>query len=1380
MDFGLGLVLTFTDRASAGLAGVTTTLRDLESSVTGSSSQLDMLGNSLTALTSLGGGLTKAITMPIVSFMGLISKFGVGRASFVENMHLAFTSLIGDAQQASDYMQELMGFAKTTPYTYESIAESAQALIAYGFEQNKILTKTKDGYDGVVKVLGDWAGAVGKGEAGFVTVAEILGKIRSEGKVTAIRINQLQRQGIMASKIIGNMYGVAESNARAFISTMSGTQFIDDLLKGLKEGTDGVNGITGAVDGLMSQMKKTWTGALDTFKSSLKTAGLNLMGAYEDEFGVTRYKFLENMTASLNNLSDAVKKSSGVFQPLVDMFSIVINKGSLFIKAMADTWDSMYVVSKDGTKSMSSLQTLIAKVVSGLTLAGPVLLIIGKVGGGLVKSIVIIKKTLKTLLPFLTSFGLALALLAVAWKSDFAGMRTSLTTFTNGIISAFITARNALTGDVAKMTEALAPFKAKTDFFSGLTIAISRLLILITALKEGWDDFTLSEDTFLKAKELGILPLIEAIFDFKYRFDLFKAGFKKGWNEVSNSVKTALSKIAEKVDGTIFEDLLNKVTGFFQKLSDNDPEAWESLGEFFGKLAAKALLLGSAILVVRSVVKKVIKVFTVFRTILSGVINIFTRIKSIAGKISGVFSLITGAVGRAISDVIGFFQLVSEYGLSETMEGLFGTAGATIAGIVSTIGGAILAVVNFVDQWKNGFDTVKAILMTLGIALATVGAIILGAPALIAGIIGGIIALISNLVIVAHDNWDVIKEFWLGVWDKIKTFFSNIGEHIKTFFTETIPNAWNSLVTWVQEIPEKVSTFIGGIKDKLHTFFTETVPYYIGFGIGYVTKGIVNFFTQTIPNAWNSFISAWNNFWNVTFPSVLNSIGQFFINCGQKFVNFFTQTIPNLWNNFVSAWNNFWSVTFPSVLNSIGQFFINAGQKVVNFFTQTIPNAWNSFKTKWVNFWTVTFPSVLNSIGQFFINLKQKFITWGKNLIQGLKQGIQNAWTGLINSIKTWVSSFTQGFKDGWDIHSPSGVFSDIGGNLMQGLLNGVSGMFGKVTDKFSGLSDKVKGTFNGLKDKAGDIWGKMKDKVSGISDNIKSTVTTSWDKIKSGISGKVNEVKTSVTDIWGDVKKVSTELLDKAKSTIFDKWSAIKNIFSDSKQFFNDRFSEAFKGIRDSFEGIDSFFEDLWGKIKDKFSDIGVKFGDILRDTFRGTMNGVFDQLENNINSVIGTVNSMLQPLSDVTGQSYYYVGDLHLPRFAEGGVISKPTTAIVGENGREAVVPLERNTQWIDGLASQLEDRLITSRLKPVNLSGNSAAPTVGNSTYMTTNNNSKGITYEGNTDNSVVFNSGAIQINCANASEEEATRLANRIISIIKRKEQLDKMARYIPVY
>ena len=58
----------------------------------------------------------------------------------------------------------------------------------------------------------------------------------------------------------------------------------------------------------------------------------------------------------------------------------------------------------------------------------------------------------------------------------------------------------------------------------------------------------------------------------------------------------------------------------------------------------------------------------------------------------------------------------------------------------------------------------------------------------------------------------------------------------------------------------------------------------------------------------------------------------------------------------------------------------------------------------------------------------------------------------------------------------------------------------------------------------------------------------------------------------------------------------------------------------------------------------------------------------------------------------------------------------------------------------------------------------------------NNNTNNTYEGDTDNSVIFNEGAIQVTVQNASEEEAMRMARMIMEYIKRQKELDRMTKY----
>ena len=703
MDFGLGLILSFTDKASAGINGAIVSLNNLQSAAEGTDSMLGKLGNALTSLGSLGAGMTTMFTAPIMGFLGKITKYGIGRASFIEDMHLAFSSLMGDAQKASDYMQSMLNFAKTTPYTYEGIASAAQILISYGVDMEDILTgidtdmdgimdAAKDGksyFGGMLQAIGDWAGATGRGEAAFSQVAEIMGKINSEGKIGSMRLQQLELAGIQASKIIGNMYGMAESEAREFIKTMEPKQFFKDLVKGLEEGTDGVNGMTGAMAGQMMELKKTWTGAKDTFISSLKTAGLSLMGAYKDEYGVSRYKFLDDMRDSLNRISDAVKLIPSILQPTVDVIQNVMVKGSEAIKKFATAWANL----------PDPIKNTIGKIVATLTLLGPALLIVSKVGGGVINMLTTLKTVLGAVGSPLRKFSIALGLFALAWKTDFLGIRTIITDFATNVKKSFDKADDALSGDVNHMREVIKGLN-KDNAWDNFTLGLIKLKTVWQALKEGWNGFTLSEDTFQKIDELGLRPLVERFFDLKYRFDQFKEGFIEGWNEIKTKVITWWNNITSALKGTFIGDALDKLTGFLTKLTNNDPDAWKNAGKSFSKIATGLIALWGAV-----------KLF-------KGISKIFGGGKEGGGLVSKVKGIL-GLGGKKDGGIAKESFLENPKKVLKTMGSLAIILGG--ATLLITAIGAFMSIPHFKEFASAGFDSVKQMFENLIPLGATIG-----------------------------------------------------------------------------------------------------------------------------------------------------------------------------------------------------------------------------------------------------------------------------------------------------------------------------------------------------------------------------------------------------------------------------------------------------------------------------------------------------------------------------------------------------------------------------------------------------------------------------------------------------------------------------------
>lgn len=151
------------------------------------------------------------------------------------------------------------------------------------------------------------------------------------------------------------------------------------------------------------------------------------------------------------------------------------------------------------------------------------------------------------------------------------------------------------------------------------------------------------------------------------------------------------------------------------------------------------------------------------------------------------------------------------------------------------------------------------------------------------------------------------------------------------------------------------------------------------------------------------------------------------------------------------------------------------------------------------------------------------------------------------------------------------------------------------------------------------------------------------------------------------------------------------------------------------------TFMEDLPGDIKNGLDPknyettgqkIGKWFNGLWNDIVKGAKqfakdmaNGVISKIESMVNKVVDGINFLIKGLNKISfkvpdwlgggtiGVNIGLVPKVSLPRLAKGGIISTPTQAIIGEAGREAVVPLENNLEWLDILADKLASKIGTS---------------------------------------------------------------------------------------
>ena len=190
----------------------------------------------------------------------------------------------------------------------------------------------------------------------------------------------------------------------------------------------------------------------------------------------------------------------------------------------------------------------------------------------------------------------------------------------------------------------------------------------------------------------------------------------------------------------------------------------------------------------------------------------------------------------------------------------------------------------------------------------------------------------------------------------------------------------------------------------------------------------------------------------------------------------------------------------------------------------------------------------------------------------------------------------------------------------------------------------------------------------------------------------------------WDWVKAKAIEVWDsiKEKFNQFKEW--LGNVFvtdwSQKFGFLGDIINSYLANIRNVFDSVKRIFGGIIDFIAGVFTGNWKRAWQGVQDIFGGIMNGLQALVKAPLNGVIGLINAAISGLNKIklpsidipffgtVGGWGFNIGKI--PYLAKGGIIDNPTLAMVGEAGKEAVVPLENNTQGLDLLAAKLMERL------------------------------------------------------------------------------------------
>lgn len=215
-------------------------------------------------------------------------------------------------------------------------------------------------------------------------------------------------------------------------------------------------------------------------------------------------------------------------------------------------------------------------------------------------------------------------------------------------------------------------------------------------------------------------------------------------------------------------------------------------------------------------------------------------------------------------------------------------------------------------------------------------------------------------------------------------------------------------------------------------------------------------------------------------------------------------------------------------------------------------------------------------------------------------------------------------------------------------------------------------------------------DILAGVWQVVLSLFSLMGDCVE-GLWGYVTSFWDNVTELFGKVGDWFYEHVIKPIGDFFkDLWDGIKDIFASVGNFFKETFQKGVDKIKSVFGKITSFFSDVWTKIKNIFSKVGEVVGKAITNTVKKAINAVLSTAVKIINGFISAINLAISVINAIPGVNIKKLSKLETPQLAKGGVVDTATLALIGEQGKEAVVPLENNTEWLD----MLEERLSGNR--------------------------------------------------------------------------------------
>lgn len=320
-------------------------------------------------------------------------------------------------------------------------------------------------------------------------------------------------------------------------------------------------------------------------------------------------------------------------------------------------------------------------------------------------------------------------------------------------------------------------------------------------------------------------------------------------------------------------------------------------------------------------------------------------------------------------------------------------------------------------------------------------------------------------------TWQGVKQWFADLWKGIKSTISSIVDSIKDAIMSRfgvliygIRNAFIHMKLFLSTLWENLGKIAGQMFEILKNIILAPVLF--------VTSMISGGWEEAKNNmiaVWNNILEAGTNIWS----SIQAIFDSFLLNTKMAFLNVWTgikaalayvwttisETAVNVFNGivayFVETWQNIKQTaidSWESTKAAVAETWQNMKQGAIDLWNsvkQYFADLWQSTKENAINTWK----SIKQGVADAWENTKDAVVNTAKNIVKGAAQAWEDLKTGVSNAVKSVKNTFDK-------IRQID--LLQIGKDIINGLINGIT--------------SKIEDVKNAVKDIAGSITGKIKD----------------------------------------------------------------------------------------------------------------------------------------------------------------------------------------------------------------------------------------------------------------------------------------------------------------